>query len=218
MNLNMYILSLSMIILCSCSRKKDLYLTRELLPQKGFVNIIVSFNMKSQASVVFLTIAKSEILRDEFVLNRISENRYASNDMAISLEEEKVIIHLDKQEINVHKVERKTKETTLLNIENIISKNFFIWPNQHQITMHDMRKDSICYIYSMPDKEPFEKKRWYFFSIDDEYFLTYNNASNSIARILIKNGDIYETECHKIECRDHKVILESKEKYFQEIK
>lgn len=218
MNLKITWFLLTMIIFCSCSSKKDLYLTRELLSKKGFANIIVTFKKYDKASVVFLVINKSEILRDEFTLDRKSKKRYESPNMAINLEDGEMILNFDNEEISVHKVQRKTKETTLSNIDNIISNNFFIWPNQHQITMHDMRKDSLCYIYSMPDKEPFEIKRWYFFTIDDEYFITYNNASNSISRIQIKNGDIYETVCSKMECFDHKVILENKEKYFNEIK
>jgi len=109
-------------------------------------------------------------------------------------------------------------EVSLSNIESMISKNYFIWANQHQITEHDMREDSVCYIYRRPEKKPYETKRWFLLSIADEYFLTFNDASNSIPRIQIKKGKMLETHCQGSGCKEYEMTLEKKENDRQQLR
>ncbi len=201
---------LLMMIFCSCSIKHNLYLTRVKLPDNKVGNIIVSIDSKNLASVSIIR-RESEIVKDAYTLNRKSRMQYESREMTLILTSKMANIQWRDENFTAHKVKRKTKKTTLIKIESMISENYFIWANEHQITEHDMKEDSLCYIYRKPEKKPYDTKRWFLLSIADEYFLTFNDASNSIPRIQIKKGKMFETHCQESGCKEYEVTLEKKE-------
>jgi hypothetical protein len=185
-------------------------LTRENILEYKTSNFIVSINDNNEASIVIIQREESEIIKQEYFLERESKFQYMSEEMTLTIDSDKANLQWEGEEYIVHEVKRKNKETTLSSIEQILVDNYVVWANEHQITDHDLRADSLCYLYRRPEREPYDTTKWFLLSIADEYFLTFSDVSNSIPRIEIKNGSIYLTHCQTAECQEYEALLERK--------
>ncbi|MEL7223193.1 MAG: hypothetical protein AAGJ93_17845, partial [Bacteroidota bacterium] len=194
----------------SCSINDNLYLTRGYTPDKKIGNFIVSID-GDKAEVFILRREESQVVKEEYELLQQSDRQYADSNMILTIDRNGSTIKWDENLYTLNEVKRKNnRQTTLPKIEHLIENNYIVWANQHQITDHDLRSDSICYIFSRPDKEPYDTINWFLLTVADEYFLTFNNISNSIPRVELKKGTMYMTQCGGNECIEYEAKLKAK--------
>ena len=194
----------------SCSISNQIYLAREKLSDNRTWNFIVTVDNDSQASVIKLQKTKNELIREEYSVRKIKDKLYKSDEMIVNFSRNDVVIEMPTDKVLAHRIKQKNKETTLCELTKLFDENYIVWANHHQITYHDLRQDSITYIYRNSEKTPYKTEKWHLIEIGHEYFLSINSSSNSISRIQIKNGSIFQTICSKSGSKENVITLEKK--------